>query len=140
MIQCPPEGKVALVGQIIRIIPLNQCIIFVESIEFAEKLLHLVRNHNFPVVLMFGEIDSKERNEIMTRFRKQYDKILITTNVLLRDIDVPEVDFVINFDVPILLDSNLSVSSGDPESYLNRIGKVERESWPGIALTLLDGD
>ena len=59
--------------------------------------------------------------------------------MLARGIDDPEVELVINFDVPILIGSNGSVLGGDPESYLQRIGRAGRFETPdGIALTLLD--
>jgi ATP-dependent RNA helicase DDX19/DBP5 len=117
---------------------LTQCIIFVNTRDFAEKLLRLLNKENFSAVLMFGKMDPDERDEIMNRFRKGEAKTIITTNMLARGIDVPEVELVINFDVPILIGSNRSVLGGDPESYLHRIGRAGRFGTPGIALTLLD--
>ncbi len=87
---------------------------------------------------MFGKMDSKERDEIMDKFRKGEAKTIITTNMLARGIDVPEVELVINFDVPVLHGRKGNVSGGDPENYLHRIGRAGRFGTPGIALTLLD--
>ena len=58
--------------------------------------------------------------------------------MLARGIDEPEIELVINFDVPTLAGSNRTVLGGDPESYLHRIGRAGRFGTPGIALTLLD--
>ncbi len=60
--------------------------------------------------------------------------------MLARGIDVPEVELVINFDVPILIGSSGTVYGGDTGSYLYRIGRTGRFGLPGIALTLLDGE
>ena len=87
---------------------------------------------------MFGKMDPDERDEIMERFRKGEAKTIITTNMLARGIDVPDVELVINFDVPTVVGSNRTVLGGDPESYLHRIGRAGRFGTPGIALTLLD--
>lgn len=87
---------------------------------------------------MFGKMDPAERDEIMDLFRKGIAKTIITTNMLARGIDVPEVELVINFDVPILVGTGGRVLGGDPESYLHRIGRAGRFGTPGIALTLLD--
>lgn len=117
---------------------LTQSIIFVNTRNFAERLLHLLNDLNCSAVLMFGKMDPKERDEIMERFRKGEAKTIITTNMLARGIDVPEVELVINFDVPALVGRGGSVLGGDPESYLHRIGRAGRFGTPGIALTLLD--
>ncbi len=90
---------------------------------------------------MFEEMDPYEQDEFMYRFRKGQAKTIITTNMLAKGIDEPEIELVINFDVPIRTGSNGSVLGGDPESYLHRIGRVGRAGrvgTPGIALTLLD--
>ena len=116
----------------------TQSIIFVNTRNFAERLLGLLDGLNCSAVLMFGKMDPEERGEIMTLFREGKAKTIITTNMLARGIDVPEVELVINFDVPILVGGKGGVLGGDPESYLHRIGRAGRFGTPGIALTLLD--
>ena len=76
--------------------------------------------------------------KIMELFRKGKAKTIITTNMLARGIDVPEVELVINFDVPTLVGKGGSVLGGDPERYLHRISRAGLFGTPGIALTLLD--
>lgn len=125
-------------GKIFKTIALTQCIIFVNTRDFALKLKSFLKKDNFDSVLMFGKMDPEERDEIMNRFRKGEAKTIITTNMLARGIDVPEVELVINFDVPTLVGKGGSVLGGDPESYIHRIGRAGRFGTPGIALTLLD--
>jgi ATP-dependent RNA helicase DDX19/DBP5 len=59
---------------------------------------------------------------------------LITTNVLARGIDVPEVDLVINFDVPVINDAGYK--HPDSANYLHRVGRTGRFGTDGVALSL----
>lgn len=68
MIQCPPKDKVNFVEQIVSYVILTNCIIFVDSRDFAEKLLHALNGINIPSVLMFGKVNAEERDEIVNRF------------------------------------------------------------------------
>lgn len=63
---------------------------------------------------------------------------MICTNVLARGIDVPEVDIVINFDIPVT--SNEGYMEPDVSNYLHRIGRTGRFGTDGLALTLVDND
>lgn len=86
---------------------------------------------------MFGEMGPEERDEMMEKFRNGEVNVFITTNMMARGIDVPAVEFVINYDVPVMHFGRGS-TSGDPETYLHRIGRTGRFGSKGIALTLLD--
>ena len=81
-------------------------------------------------------MNPEERDEMMEKFREGEANVLITTNMMARGIDVSTCDFVINYDVPIIVRSNQIV--GDPETYLHRISRTGRFGSKGIALTLLD--
>lgn len=59
---------------------------------------------------------------------------LISTNVLARGIDVPEVDLVINYDVPIIMD--VGFKHPDYPNYLHRVGRTGRFGTDGVALSL----
>ncbi len=61
---------------------------------------------------MHSRLENDERDEMMAKFRKGEVRPFITTNLLARCIDVPEVEFVINYDVPVLRNRN-SQRSGD---------------------------
>lgn len=78
-----------------------------------------------------------ERDEIMEKFRSLWYKAVIATNILARGIDIPEVELVINFDVPTIRESNGSYSA-DYDNYLHRVGRTGRFGAKGIALTLIE--
>lgn len=79
-----------------------------------------------------------ERDEYIEKFRKREISVVITTNMLSRGLDVPEVQLVINFDVPLVKNAKTQKYESDKENYLHRIGRAGRFGIPGIALTLFD--
>lgn len=72
---------------------------------------------------------------MLDRFRAGNEKVLITTNVLSRGIDIEQVTIVVNFDLPV--DMN---NKADCETYLHRIGRTGRFGKSGIAINLVDSD
>ena len=73
-----------------------------------------------------GDIVQKERDEIMINFRKNTTRVLITTDLLSRGIDIQQVSLVINYDLP-----------RDKQSYIHRIGRTGRYGRKGVAINLL---
>jgi ATP-dependent RNA helicase DDX19/DBP5 len=71
-----------------------------------------MRKNDCHATLMFGDMGPEERDEMMAKFRKGEVRVFITTNMLARGIDVPEVEVVINFDVPVFRVGN--ERHGDP--------------------------
>ena len=86
-----------------------------------------------PAELLSGELDVVQRASVIKRFREGLSKMLVTTNVTARGIDVEDVNLVINFDLPINQDY-----SPDYETYLHRIGRTGRFGKSGVAINLVD--
>merc|ERR1719386_158463 len=86
------------------------------------------------VAMLTSDISIEDRISTLNRFREGREKVLITTNVCARGIDVEQVTVVINFDLPTLH------SSGKPdmETYLHRIGRSGRFGKSGIAINFVD--
>lgn len=84
---------------------------------------------------LIGGIDQKQRDKIIDDFRKTITTSLISTNVLARGIDVPEVDLVINYDVPYI--SQFGFKNPDYANYLHRVGRTGRFGTDGVAVTLV---
>jgi len=76
--------------------------IFVNTKKEAGKLKEQLGKIGISAEMLIGGIDQKERDRIIDCFRKTQITSLICTNVLARGIDVPEVDLVINYDVPFI--------------------------------------
>lgn len=75
----------------------------------------------FKLISFAGELTVEQRLAVLDRFRAGLEKVLITTNVLSRGIDVEQVTIVVNFDLPVDLEGK-----ADCETYLHRIGRTGR--------------
>ncbi|KAK7799704.1 hypothetical protein U0070_019300 [Myodes glareolus] len=87
------------------------------------------------VSLLSGELTVEQRASIIQRFRDGKEKVLITTNVCARGIDVKQVTIVVNFDLPV----NQS-EEPDYETYLHRIGRTGRFGKKGLAFNMIEVD
>ena len=107
-------------------INIAQCIIYINS---KNKLMDIYENlmkDNFPVSYIHGELTSKDRKEVMTNFRSGPSRILLSTDLLSRGIDVQQLSLVINFDLP-----------KSKETYIHRIGRSGRYGRKGGAINLV---
>jgi ATP-dependent RNA helicase DDX19/DBP5 len=88
------------------------------------------------VVSLTGGFEGAQRDTIIDAFRMGQAKVLITTNVLARGIDVQTVSMVVNYDVP---DKFLGHGKweADPQTYLHRIGRTGRFGRVGVAVTFV---
>ena len=80
----------------------------------------------FVVSAMHGDMDQRERNVIMQEFRSGSSRVLITTDLLARGIDVQQVSLVINYDLP-----------NQRETYIHRIGRSGRFGRKGVAINFV---
>jgi len=79
---------------------MTQTIIFVNTKNYADRLNTMMRREGYKSRIIFGDMSIEERDEMITKFRAGEISVIITTNLLARGIDVPEIQLVINFDVP----------------------------------------
>lgn len=84
------------------------------------------------VAQLSGALEGPERDKIIDKFRSGEAKVLITTNVLARGIDVQTVTMVINYDIPETVDH-----LPDAETYLHRIGRTGRFGRVGVAISFV---
>lgn len=85
-----------------------------------------MKESNFTVVAMHGDMKQDERDQIMNDFRLGNSRVLISTDVWARGIDVQQVSLVINYDLPI-----------DRENYIHRIGRSGRFGRKGVAINFV---
>jgi len=122
--------------EVFNIIRMTQTIIFINTLAFAEVVFNVLRKNNYKVAIIFSKMDRNERDEVMEKFRNREVNVVLTTNLLARGIDIPEIELVINFDVPKLNVKGKFVA--DKENYLHRIGRAGRFGGIGLALTIYD--
>ena len=107
-------------------IRIKQAIIYVNTRRKVEWLSKKMIQNGFDASQLHGDMSHTERGEIMKKFRSGLIKVLITTDLLSRGIDVEQVSLVINFDLPM-----------SKESYIHRIGRSGRFGRKGLAINFL---
>jgi translation initiation factor 4A len=108
------------------VISVSQTIVYVNSIKRGEDLKTDLRRKNFTVSLIHSNMSVQERASIMKEFRNGATRILISTDLLSRGIDIHQISIVINYDIP-----------KNKEAYLHRIGRSGRFGKKGVAINLV---
>lgn len=129
------EEKYTAISNIYGLITVGQAIIFCRTKRTASWLSSKMTEDGHFVAIISGDLNVDDRIAVLDRFRRGEEKVLITTNVLARGIDVSSVTMVVNFDLPT--DMN---RKADYETYLHRIGRTGRFGNAGIAINLIDSD
>lgn len=105
---------------------ISQTIIYCNSKRGVDEVSKRLLDNNFSISSIHGEMSQSERNQIMSDFRSGTSRILISTDLLSRGIDVQQVSLVINYDIP-----------NNPESYIHRIGRSGRYGRKGVAINFI---
>ncbi|XP_030632063.1 ATP-dependent RNA helicase DDX19B isoform X7 [Chanos chanos] len=127
------EEKFQALCNIYGAITIAQAMIFCHTRKTAAWLAGELSKEGHQVALLSGEMVVEQRAAVIDRFRQGKEKVLVTTNVCARGIDVEQVSVVINFDLPVDKDGN-----PDNETYLHRIGRTGRFGKRGLAINMVD--
>lgn len=109
--------------------------VFVNRKDSATQLQARLLSQNIKAKILIGGLDVGQRDSLIDDFRKGVYTTLISTNVLARGIDVPEVDLVINYDVPMVC--KCGFFDPDYANFMHRVGRTGRFGTDGLALTLM---
>ena len=101
-------------------------LIFTSRKANVNGIVRELRRMGFSADGMLSDLEQKEREEVMLRFRNRETQILVATDIVSRGIDIDGIDLVMNYDVP-----------RDPEDYVHRIGRTARAQLSGVAITLI---
>merc|ERR550537_1065081 len=107
----------------------NQVVIFVKSVQRAIALDKLLVECNFPSIAIHSNLEQKERIVRYKQFKEFQKRIMVSTDLFGRGIDIERVNIVINYDMP-----------EDSDSYLHRVGRAGRFGTKGLALTFCGTD
>jgi ATP-dependent RNA helicase len=108
---------------------ITQAVIFCNTKKKVDWLASKMRDNNFTVSAMHGEMPQRERDAIMEEFRSGGSRVLIATDVWGRGLDVQQVSLVINYDLP-----------NNRELYIHRIGRSGRFGRKGVAINFVKDD
>lgn len=120
------QNKYENLFEIFSNIDINQCIIYCNTKEKAKILAEKMIESDYMVSCISSDLPQEKRNEIMKEFREGASRILVSTDLLARGIDVQQVGLVINFELP-----------NKKENYIHRIGRSGRYGRRGVAINLV---
>ena len=124
------EQKVPIIERVLLAKPeFVSVIIFSSTIKNVSKIVASLKKKGLDVAGISSELDQKEREAVLMKFKAKKIRIIVATDVLSRGIDIKDINLVINYDVP-----------NDGEDYVHRIGRTARANTKGMALTLINED
>ena len=118
------KQKYSTLEDLYKKLSISQAIIFVNSIKRAEILANLMTQNNYTIGILHGKMTS--RDDVLKNFRIGKTRVLLSTDIISRGIDVEQVGIVINYDLP-----------DDKHQYIHRIGRSGRFGKFGIAINLI---
>lgn len=120
------KQKYATLKDLYSIISVSQCIIYCNSVKRVADLYDAMMEDGFPVCCIHSNMDKSARDNSFTEFRSGKHRVLISSNVTARGIDIQQVSAVINFDVPKCV-----------HTYLHRIGRSGRWGRKGVGINFI---
>jgi len=108
------------------LISTSQVIIFCNTIRKVEWLEQNLKQNNFPITVIHSNMTQQQRDEVVKEFRDGKTRLLLTTVLLSRGIDIPQVNMVVNYDLP-----------PNKETYVHRIGRCGRFDKKGVSITMI---
>ena len=104
-------------------------LIFTSTKKKVSVIVRALKKKGFGAEGISSDLEQKDREDVLMRFKARQIRILVATDVLSRGIDIKDINLIINYDVP-----------GDAEDYVHRVGRTARANTTGIALTFITED
>lgn len=117
------DDKRFFLENVLKEYPTHKFVVFVRTKVRAERVQAAMARVDISTEFLHGGVAQEERFLVLDRFRSGENKVLVTTDVSARGIDIPNVDYVINYDLPDV-----------PENYVHRVGRTGRGKNKGQAL------
>lgn len=121
-----PDWKLDVLGDLYQQLNISQAIIYCNKRQRADWLSEKMGQMGFPLAVIHGEMDVEERKKRMQAFRRGEVRVIISTDMLARGIDVQQVSLVINYELPV-----------QKENYIHRIGRAGRFGRKGVTINLI---
>lgn len=120
------NDKYSTLKDLYNMLTINQCIIYCNSVSRVQELYEAMHNENFPVCRIHSKMSKEERKKNYEDFKLGTQRVLISSNVTARGVDIQQVSVVINFDIP-----------NDVYTYLHRIGRSGRWGRKGTGINFV---
>jgi superfamily II DNA/RNA helicase len=123
----PFRSKVETVRHLARRLAVKRGLVFINKVFDAERILAQLRYEGFMVGTLLGHNNKQSRQKAIADFKAGRIKLLLSTDLAARGLDIPDVDYVFNLDLP-----------ESAEVYLHRAGRTARAGAKGTVITLAD--
>jgi superfamily II DNA/RNA helicase len=107
----------------------SQVIIFCNTVKTVDWLKENLEKNNFTITCIHSKMSQDERDNTMKDFRDGKTRLLLTTDILSRGIDIPQVNLVVNYDLP-----------QNKETYIHRIGRCGRFGKKGVSISMVKSE
>ena len=123
------KNKTKLLSHLLNWDKVDAALVFSRTKHGADKIVRSLAKEKINAAAIHGNKSQNQRQRALSDFKKGKVKILIATDIAARGIDIDELPYVFNFDLPSV-----------PETYIHRIGRTGRAGHSGIAISFCDGD
>jgi len=123
--EVPQGGKTAALMALLQYYQPESSVVFCNRKQQCQELTEELRQQGFPVLALHGDLEQKDRDQVLVQFANKSVPLLIATDVAARGLDIKELSAVINYEL-----------APDPEVYVHRIGRTGRAGNTGMALSL----
>lgn len=123
------EKKSALLRDLLRDTAIKTALVFTRTKHGADKVVRMLTKNNITAEAIHGNKAQNARQRALSNFKAQTTRVLVATDIAARGIDIDELEFVINYELP-----NIS------ETYVHRIGRTGRAGAKGTAFSFCDAE
>ncbi len=117
--------RLQTVGQLLRHFRPVSTLAFCNTKQQCKDLVTLLQTEGFQALALYGELEQRERDQVLAQFANRSCSVLVATDVASRGLDINQLEAVINVDI-----------TPDPEVHVHRIGRTGRAGASGLALSL----
>ncbi|KAI5184221.1 ATP-dependent RNA helicase DDX19/DBP5 [Nematocida sp. AWRm78] len=129
------DQKTKTLLKLYEMMSIGQSIVFVHTRNKAELVQQNLKKDGFDAAVLHGQLLKNQRDQVISDFKSGKIKALVTTNVLSRGLDVPQLNLAVNYDIP-----KKQSGAVDIETYVHRIGRTGRFNRAGVSITFSTGD
>merc|ERR1719265_245317 len=123
------SDKIKKLNDLLDALDFNQVVIFVKTKQRASVLDQMLQKCFFPSICIHSNLKQADRIERYKKFKEYKSRILVSTNLFGRGVDIERVNIVVNFDMP-----------SDPNEYLHRVGRAGRFGTKGLAISFVSNE
>ena len=104
----------------------QSCVVFCHTKKQCDAVALLLQKHRITALALHGDLEQRQRDQVLVRFANQSCPVLVATDVAARGLDIKSLQMVINYELP-----------RDPEIYVHRIGRTGRAGETGLAMSIV---